>query len=292
MADEQIPQKQEIVTRADAKRRGLKRYFTGEPCRHGHLDERRTSTRVCCECGRQAFRAWRAANPVKARETYEKWRANHPEKAKASHKSWLARNPEKRKEYGRTSYHLDIEASRRKARERRDADPQKFSEYSRRDYEKHKVKRIAAVKRRYESDPARFNQEAKVWNKKNPEVRKAIARKWARNNRDKIKAWQADNEDKIRIYRTVTKSKRRLRIAQSSRHFTKNDIDHIFKMQRGLCAYCRLSIETGYHIDHIMPIAKGGNNSRSNIQLCCAQCNHEKNAMDPIIYARLIGLLI
>lgn len=39
-----------IVKRAEAKREGLKRYFTGKPCRHGHIDERIVSSRQCIQC--------------------------------------------------------------------------------------------------------------------------------------------------------------------------------------------------------------------------------------------------
>lgn len=30
----------EIITRIDAAKRGLKRYYTGKPCKHGHDSER------------------------------------------------------------------------------------------------------------------------------------------------------------------------------------------------------------------------------------------------------------
>ena len=36
-----------LISRADAKARGLKRYFTGIPCKHGHVSERNTSTTGC-----------------------------------------------------------------------------------------------------------------------------------------------------------------------------------------------------------------------------------------------------
>lgn len=40
----------QIISRADAKARGLPRYFTGEPCRAGHVAERLVSGRTCVEC--------------------------------------------------------------------------------------------------------------------------------------------------------------------------------------------------------------------------------------------------
>ena len=40
----------EIITRKDAVARGLIRYFTGKPCKHGHVAERRTDTGNCTKC--------------------------------------------------------------------------------------------------------------------------------------------------------------------------------------------------------------------------------------------------
>ena len=39
-----------IVSRREAMARGLKRYFTGKPCRRGHLSERDTMHRRCFAC--------------------------------------------------------------------------------------------------------------------------------------------------------------------------------------------------------------------------------------------------
>ena len=41
-----------IITRAEAERRGLNRYFTGEPCRYGHVCERYVKREWCVECAR------------------------------------------------------------------------------------------------------------------------------------------------------------------------------------------------------------------------------------------------
>lgn len=39
-----------MTSRADAKAAGLKRYFTGKPCKHGHVSERLLSDRNCLAC--------------------------------------------------------------------------------------------------------------------------------------------------------------------------------------------------------------------------------------------------
>lgn len=40
----------EIIIRKDAKALGLSKYFTGKPCKHGHVEERRTDNGNCKEC--------------------------------------------------------------------------------------------------------------------------------------------------------------------------------------------------------------------------------------------------
>lgn len=66
----------------------------------------------------------------------------------------------------------------------------------------------------------------------------------------------------------------------------------IYEAQRGKCAICRTSIRRGYHLDHIMPLAKGGAHEPRNVQLLCATCNVRKNARDPIDYMRSLGRLL
>ena len=39
-----------IISRQDAIAKGLKRYFTGKPCKHGHVAERFVGSRVCTAC--------------------------------------------------------------------------------------------------------------------------------------------------------------------------------------------------------------------------------------------------
>ena len=39
-----------IITRKEAIEQGLKRYYTGKPCKNGHVAERKTSSYACCEC--------------------------------------------------------------------------------------------------------------------------------------------------------------------------------------------------------------------------------------------------
>lgn len=78
----------EIITRADAKARGLKRYFTGRACKHGHVAERITSGGSCYECVKLAQKTPRAAELRRKREhtparqaTYARYRKSAKRKA-------------------------------------------------------------------------------------------------------------------------------------------------------------------------------------------------------------------
>jgi 5-methylcytosine-specific restriction endonuclease McrA len=106
----------EIVIRKHAILLGLKRYFTGLPCKYGHIAERMLPSGNCTICfakhesGRYAAnpakilaknRRWRINNPEKTAELQRKWRALNPERSSAIKKKWQDANPEKTSIKGR-----------------------------------------------------------------------------------------------------------------------------------------------------------------------------------------------
>ena len=61
----------EIITRAEAKAQGLKRYFTGKPCKYGHVSERLVSDGKCCECRKKRHKENKDAIAERNREYYK-----------------------------------------------------------------------------------------------------------------------------------------------------------------------------------------------------------------------------
>lgn len=55
--------------RAEAKKKGRKTYFTGKPCKHGHVAPRYTQTGLCTECSK--------ARSAKQREDKDAWNEYH-----------------------------------------------------------------------------------------------------------------------------------------------------------------------------------------------------------------------
>jgi len=63
--------------------------------------------------------------------------------------------------------------------------------------------------------------------------------------------------------------------AQSSRHIARDVRQRVWQKYGGQCAECRSEIHLEF--DHIVPVAKGGSNSDSNVQLLCRKCNLAKS---------------
>lgn len=68
----------------EAKALGLARYFTGVPCKRGHVAERFASTASCTECMRGHFTKWREKNAEADRKASREWQKNNREKVIAA----------------------------------------------------------------------------------------------------------------------------------------------------------------------------------------------------------------
>lgn len=84
----------EKITRKEAKEQGLQSYFTGVPCKHGHIDERRVVNGQCRECSRLLSKSFYHNNNGKEkqrtdakREIKKRWRQNN----KGRVNSWTAK---------------------------------------------------------------------------------------------------------------------------------------------------------------------------------------------------------
>ena len=73
------------------------------------------------------------------------------------------------------------------------------------------------------------------------------------------------------MYRGINREK----LSESHREYQKNnreqvnkeDIKFMLILQKNKCAICSVSVAGGYHIDHVIPLSKGGVNDKSNLQI-------------------------
>lgn len=106
--------------------------------------------------------------------------------------------------------------------------------------------------------------------------------------RKMAKKWRDNNKDKIRVTNRNTKARRN----KAKGKHTKADIDFLHLFQKKKCIVCQVSLTKKYHVDHIQPIALGGSNYKTNLQLLCPPCNLNKKAQDPIVFMQSKGFLL
>lgn len=70
----------------------------------------------------------------------------------------------------------------------------------------------------------------------------------------------------------------------------------LLELQKGCCTICKnklvLTGERKYHLDHIVPIARGGTNYDENIQLLCFDCNVSKSDKESLSFMQSKGYLL
>lgn len=112
-------------------------------------------------------------------------------------------------------------------------------------------------------------------------------------NREKGKLskrrWRAANTLESR--ERVREYKARRRGAQTE-PIRRKDIDALHDKQRGRCAICMRKLNGKWHVDHIIPLKKGGAHELKNLQLACAVCNIQKRDSHPIDHMQKLGFLL
>lgn len=153
---------------------------------------------------------------------------------------------------------------------------------------------------RYWRDPEARRADTARWREENPEKRKETSRnsyiKNAESRKAKAKAYRLANRDKCLATSRVC----------GKRHYEKNKDKYYARaiarramksgargsLSRGIrkrlfaekgreCVYCGTELGRSAHLDHIIPLAKGGAHTDDNVQLLCPDCNLSKGAKMP-----------
>jgi 5-methylcytosine-specific restriction endonuclease McrA len=138
----------------------------------------------------------------------------------------------------------------------------------------------------YLANPDRAKAAAKAWQKRNPEKVRKLRADWVSRNRvvtrEYARQWQASNRElyhKIqKKWRTENQTYWRVRDASLRKvtsNFTLAQWLEVLEEFGHRCAYC-LCGDQKLTMDHVIPVAKGGEHVRENIVPACKSCNSRK----------------
>lgn len=195
-----------------------------------------------------------------------KWRAEHREEHRASVKAWRLANPDAAREKDRRA------AERRKAKKRAAREARLAATVAERAVAKSASAERARVRKHshYLANREHVLEQSRKWREANPGKSATLQR-----------AWRGKNREKVRANKRSRKAAKRITLVRE-----------LTKLQRGRCAYCRTRLADEFHVDHVMPLKRGGPDRRSNLQLTCVPCNLAKSAQHPIAFAQSKGMLL
>ncbi|OGQ00789.1 MAG: hypothetical protein A2Z40_04235 [Deltaproteobacteria bacterium RBG_19FT_COMBO_60_16] len=145
----------------------------------------------------------------------------------------------------------------------------------------------------YRANKERVKASIAAWREKHPEQVKAYLDKWREKNptrgREYSSEYRKANSERVKI----TNKNRHARKKGNGGKLSPDIASNLFNLQRGKCVVCKKSLKkTGFHLDHIVPLIKGGRNEDKNIQLTCPTCNIKKGGKDPIQFMQEQGFLL
>ncbi len=73
---------------------------------------------------------------------------------------------------------------------------------------------------------------------------------------------------------------RKMRKKGAEGRYSAQDVQRMYSRQQGCCYYCSIALGIGkrtYHVDHVIPITRGGSNHPENLVLACPICNMSKH---------------
>lgn len=148
-------------------------------------------------------------------------------------------------------------------------------------------KYIERAKKYEEENKEQLKEYRKEYYHKNREEKIAQTNKYRKENPDKVREWRK-NADPVK--KRISRANRRNRMRATGK-LSKDLVTRLMELQKGKCRACGKLLKNDYHIDHVVPLAKGGHNVDSNCQLLHSKCNMMKSSRDPYEHAQRLGVL-
>ena len=138
-----------------------------------------------------------------------------------------------------------------------------------------------------------LNERSRQWHSANRESVLARHREWLAHNPpdrraafERTQRWCKDNPERTRALRKNAKHRRR---ARTQGGIKASELRAWEAEQPKVCHWCGAEC-SDYHIDHRVPLSRGGEHIHDNLVIACPPCNRSKGARCPIEFARSRGM--
>jgi 5-methylcytosine-specific restriction endonuclease McrA len=216
------------------------------------------ANRHCKQCAKQKNKLWVKANPEAKKKIANRWSQNNKMKRQA----YYMTNRERFSKQSKMRYLANRQSAITRATLWNKTEKTKRFAIYRRWYEKHAKAIIEKYRTWRRNNPVASRDRTNKYRRSHPELTRAIAKVWCHKRR----AWKLD------------------RVAT----LTKREWEQVLKAHNGLCMRCQTS--ENISMDHIVPLSRGGNHTKENVQPLCRPCNsRKKNRLESELVVAFIG---
>lgn len=135
-------------------------------------------------------------------------------------------------------------------------------------------------RRHYTANPEQGRENAHRWGKSNPDKVRERSRLRRVTNLEYMRAAVRRSQNAHPDRKNTNTRNRRARKRAAEGMHTAADIAAQLKRQKSKCYWCGCKL-IKYHVDHVIPLVRGGWNDPSNLVIACPHCNDSKGAKLP-----------
>ncbi len=232
-----------------------------------------TKSKQCKVCVRERTLAWRAANKERLDAYSAAYRQEHRDELLAAKAADWAKNKDQVNERRRVARKADPEPVRARQRATRQRNRERVIAQQRAGYARRRDIIRARNRRWREANKEKVYAAIGRYHQDHPEVARAAKRRWKLRNPEAV--------------RTASRAREILRGKLSPGLVAK-----LRALQRGRCPCCGLPLGSRFHLDHIIPLARGGEHADHNMQLMRDICNMQKSKKHPVDFMQSRGFLL
>ena len=165
---------------------------------------------------------------------------------------------------------------------------EKLKDYQKRYNEENIEVLITKRKEYYLNNKEVIQEKVKLYRYKNSEKVKESARRYGQKNKDKISEYRKKYTKTFSGNMASKNSNQKRRAKTKSGDVTTSQLKTLVKSYKN-CYWCKCKLnKKNTHIDHYIPLSKGGEHTIDNLVTSCAECNLRKHTMMPEKFIKII----